>query len=97
MLTRRSLNGMIPSGLKCTDNKCTSMSYRNEIDIYYNNLSSQLLQFSYETVPVNKKTCSSYIIPGFNDYVKDLHSAARNVMSSGVRTENHVIVTCEMT
>ena len=49
------------------------MSHRNEIDIHYNKLSGHLLQFSYESIPVNKKTSSSYIIPGFNDYVKDLH------------------------
>ena len=79
MLTKNFfLNTAVPSGLKCTDAKCTSTSHRNEIDIYYNKLSSHLLKFSYESIPVNKKTCSSHIIPVFNDYVKDLHSAARN-------------------
>ena len=48
------------------------------IDIYYNNLSSHLLKSSYESIQVNKKIYSSYITPGFNDYVKDLHSSAVN-------------------
>ena len=78
--------------LKCANNKCTSMSHRNEIDIYYNKLSCHLLQFSYESIPVNKKTYSSYIIPGFNDYVR-YHV---NIMSSGVYMENHVVVTCKV-
>ena len=72
------LNTADPSGLKCIDAKCTSMSHRNEIDICYNKLSSYLLQFSYENIPIKKETCSSYIILGFNDYVKYLHSAAWN-------------------
>ena len=29
-------------------------------------------------IPVNEKTYSSYSIPDSNDYVKDLHSSARN-------------------
>ena len=34
---------------------------------------------SKQTIPTSKIKCpSEYIVPGFNDYLKDLHNSARN-------------------
>ena len=49
---------------------------------------------SNESLQVNKKTCSSYIIPSYKDYVRDLHSEVQNAYVSwrayGKPRDNHM-------
>ena len=63
----------------CTKVNCKSIEYRHEIDFYYSEICKALHCSSLDSIPSSKSSdCRDYIVPGFNDYVKDLHSTARS-------------------
>ena len=69
----------IPSAIKCTKVNCKSIEHRHEIDLYYSEICKALHCSSLDSIPSSKSSdCRDYIVPGFNDYVKDLHSTARS-------------------
>ena len=69
----------IPSAIKCTKVNCKSIEHRHEIDFYYSEICKALRCSSLDSIPSSKSSdCRDYIVPGFNDYVKDLHSTARS-------------------
>ena len=71
-------NYSLPSALKCTDCTCDSYLHKQEIATFYDNLCKDLFDISCKSIPLSNQTCKSYVIPGFNDYVKEFHTAARN-------------------
>ena len=69
----------IPSAIKCTKVNCKSIEHRHETDFYYSEICKALHCSSLDFIPSSKSSdCRDYIVPGFNDYVKDLHSTARS-------------------
>ena len=49
------------------------------IDLFYSQICCALEQSSQKTIPSsNLKDGLDYIVPGFNDFVKELHTSARN-------------------
>ena len=47
--------------------------------MFYSQICEALHCSSLDSIPSSKSSdCRSYIVPGFNDYVKDLHSVARS-------------------
>ena len=70
----------IPSAIKCTKVNCKSIEHRYEIDSYYSEICKALHCSSLDSIPSSKSSdCRDVVIivPGFNDYVKDLHSSFR--------------------
>ena len=69
----------IPDVVKCVNNNCSSKEHRGQLDSYFTSISDALDLTSKQTIPTSKIKCpSEYIVPGFNDYLKDLHDSARH-------------------
>ena len=69
----------IPPPIKCTNINCKSLERRHEIDLFYSQICEDLHCSSLDSIPSSKSSeCRNYILPGFNDYVKDLHSITRS-------------------
>ena len=64
----------------CTKNYCCSCNeHQMQLDVYFDSICNALYHTSKQTIPTSKMKCSSeYIVPGFNDYLKELHTNARN-------------------
>ena len=61
------------------DTNCKSIEHRHEIDFCYSEICKALHCSSLDSILSSKSSdCRDYIVPGFNDYVKDLHSTARS-------------------
>ena len=68
----------IPEVVYCTDVRCNDEQYRHHIDMYYDSICKVLTSVGKLTIPTNKFKCSQdYIVPGFNEHLKDLHCDAR--------------------
>ena len=64
--------------VKCNDVNCKSYDHLNQIDRLYSQLCSVLKQASDDSIPTSKiHTHHDYIVPGFNEFAKQLHSEAR--------------------
>ena len=64
--------------VKCNDVNCKYHDHLNEIDTLYSQLGSVLKQASDDSIPTSKiHTHHDYIVPGFNEFAKQLHSEAR--------------------
>ena len=58
---------------------CNCHKHQKQLDSYYDNICNVLTSSRMQTIPTSKIKCpSEYIIPGFNDYLKELHNNARN-------------------
>ena len=69
----------IPPAIKCTNITCKSRKHRHEINLFYSQICEALHCSSLDSIPSSKSSdCRNYIVPGFNDYVKDLPSVARS-------------------
>ena len=69
----------IPESFTCTNCNCSENSHRNDINILLADMCSVLRKSSLETINICKKTsCQYYVVPGWNDYVKEAHCDARN-------------------
>ena len=63
---------------KCTDPNCTLIDHRQQIGKLYSKMCCALLDSSHETIPSkNDNGCRDFIVPGYNDYAKELHCEAR--------------------
>ena len=87
----------IPPAIKCTNINCKSLEHRYDIDLFYSQICEALHCSSLDSIPSSKSSyCRSYIVPGFNDYVKDLHSVARSMlfgeMQASQDQERHVAI-----
>ena len=64
--------------VKCHDVSCKSHEHIKQIDLLYSQLCSVLKHASDDSIPVCKiQTHHDYIVPGFNEFAKQLHSEAR--------------------
>ena len=64
--------------VKCNDVHCKSHDHLNQIDTLYSQLCSVLKQASDDSIPTSKiHTHHDYIVPGFKEFAKQLHSEAR--------------------
>ena len=64
--------------VKCNDVNCKSHDHLNQIDTLYSQLCSVLKQASDDSIPTSRiHTHHNYIVPGFNEFAKNLHSEAR--------------------
>ena len=69
----------INCAIKCDDVNCSSPEHRQMIDLFYSQICCALGQSSQKTIPSsNLRDGLDYIVPGFNDFVKELHTSARN-------------------
>ena len=69
---------VIPSAIYCTDVDCKHANHIRDIDTYYDNICDTLVVVSKKYIPSSTFKCSSdYIVPGFNEHLKDLHEKAR--------------------
>ena len=80
----------IPESFTCTNCNCSENLHRNDINKFLDEICSALRKSSLETINRCKKTsCQDYVVPGWNDYVKEAHCDARNCyISFGVIWEN---------
>ena len=62
--------------LLCRNANCTS--HLNTIDCFYTSIINSLKSAESECIPSTPGAPSSHIVPGWNDYVKEYHAAARN-------------------
>ena len=66
--------------ITCDDCNCTSAEQKLQIDQFYMQLCTVLEKASRDSIPSFRSTVNSsrdYIIPGFTEHVKDLHTIAR--------------------
>ena len=64
--------------VKCSDVNCKSHDHLKQIDDLYSQLCSVLKHASNDSIPASKMyTHHDYIVPGFNEFAKQLHSEAR--------------------
>ena len=69
----------INCAIKCDDVNYSSPEHRQMIDLFYSQICCALEQSSKKTIPSsNLRDGLDYIVPGFNDFVKELHTSARN-------------------
>ena len=69
----------INCAIKCDDVNCSSPEYRQMIDLLYSQICCALEQSSQKTIPSsNIRDGRDYIVPGFNDFMKELHTSVRN-------------------
>ena len=75
-----SLNAVtLPDAIKCIDPSCSCNEHQMQLDVYFDTICNALYHTSKQTIPTSKMKCSSeYIVPGFNDYLKELHTNPRN-------------------
>ena len=62
--------------LLCRNTNCTSCL--NTVNCFYTSIISSLKSAESECIPYTPGAPSSHIVPGWNDYVKEYHAAARN-------------------
>ena len=67
---------------KCTDPNCTLIDHCQQINKLYAQMCCALLDLSHETIPSkNDNGCRDFIVPGYNDYAKELHCEAIGVIN----------------
>ena len=65
--------------IKCDDVNYSSPEHRQMIDLLYLQICCALEQSNQKTIPSsNLRDGLDYIVTGFNDFVKELHTSARN-------------------
>ena len=65
--------------IHCNNINCDSIEHHNQIDELYMKMCSIMMQCSSSRIPTSKvKTSGDYVVPGFNEYAKELHKEARS-------------------
>ena len=65
--------------IHCSDINCDSIEHHKQIDKLYMKICSIMMQCSSSSIPTSKvKTSSDYVVPGFNEYAKELHTVSRS-------------------
>ena len=73
----RSIN--VPGGLMCRDMHCHDVHHLESIDVFYSDICNALAHSSAQCIDVCRTgTLKGFIVPGFNEHVKTLHTEARN-------------------
>ena len=69
----------IPDAVRCYDTACVCDEHTMQLDVYFSSICDALRKASIKSIPTTKYKCSSdFIVPGFNEYVRDLHDIARS-------------------
>ena len=70
--------------IKCTAVSCSSPEHIMQIDQFWDDVCSALKQSGIDSIPsVEGKDGRDYISPGFHEFLKELHTAARTVFLHG--------------
>ena len=76
--TKRGFNNLnIPDGMKCSDPNCQNPSQINDIDSFYDDIFTVLMECS-ESLPEVNSTRQRHNVPGWNAHVREVHAAARD-------------------
>lgn len=77
--TRLHLNNLkLPLAVFCNDVNCKCSEHKEQLNDLYSDIVCALRKSSEDCIPSCKRSeARDYIIPGFNDYVRELHTAAR--------------------
>ena len=68
----------IPDAIFCNDVDCKLDHHISDIDAYYSSICDALIVASKAHIPsCNFRCLHEYVVPGFNEHVKDLHDTAR--------------------
>ena len=68
----------ISDSCTCTNSNCSNRQHISDIDNLFDDICNALRVSSLETITICKKTfCQDYIVPGWNDCVKEAHTEAR--------------------
>ena len=68
----------VPAAIFCKNVSCKDSEYIRQIDEYYNSLCNVLTEVSKITIPTCRYKCAQeFIVPGFNEHLKELHDQAR--------------------
>ena len=68
----------ISDSCTCTNSNCSNRQHISDIDNLFDDIRHALRVSSLETITTCKKTLfQDYIVPGWNDYVKEAHTEAR--------------------
>ena len=69
----------IPESFTCTKTNCSNRWHICNIDNLFDDMHNVVWVSNLETISTCKKTlCQDYIVPGWNDYVKEASTEARN-------------------
>ena len=69
----------IPDVVRCYNTACVCNEHKVQLDDYYSSICEALRKASIKSIPTSIFKCSSdYIVPGFNEYVRELHDIARS-------------------
>ena len=65
--------------IHCSNINCESIEHQNQIDELYMKMCSIMMQCSSSSIPTSKvKTFGDYVVSGFNEYAKELHTEAQS-------------------
>ncbi len=68
----------ISDSCTCNNYNCSNREHISDIDNLFDDICNALRVSSLETITTCKKTlCQDYIVPGWNDYVKEAHTETR--------------------
>ena len=69
----------IPDVVRCYNTACVCNEHKVQLDDYYSSICEALRKASIKSIPTSIFKCSSdYIVPVFNEYVRELHDIARS-------------------
>ena len=69
----------IPDAVRCYDTACVCNEHKVQLNEYFSSICQALRNASIKSIPTSIFKCSSdYIVPGFNEYVRELHDIARS-------------------
>ena len=69
----------IPDVVRCYNTASVCNEHKVQLDDYYSSICEALRKASIKSIPTNIFKCSSdYIVPGFNENVRELHDIARS-------------------
>ena len=68
----------VPSAIFCKDANCKDDHHISDIHAYYTSICDALIVASSKHIPSSNFRCSQdYVVPDFNEHLKDLHEKAR--------------------
>ena len=63
----------------CSNINCDSIEHHNQIDELYIKMCLIMMQCGSSSIPTSKvKTSGDYVVPGFNEYAKELYTEAQS-------------------
>ena len=69
----------IPDAVRCYNTTCVCNEHKVQLNNYFGSICEALRKASIKSIPTSIFKCSSdYIVPGFNEYVRELHDIARS-------------------